>query len=311
MSTKALLKQSLAQVRVAKATEPKDEPKRIIKPVLEIQRHLETHKAVARLKMQPVDIIDSGINSRFDVTERIEKLKSSIKRSGQSVPISVRRANHTSEQYEIVYGRRRIEACRQLGINVLAYIIDVNDRDVLISQNLENAARLDISFIEKALYAKRLEDHGFTHKEIRNLLAVKRSALSRMFNVTSKLPRLVIDAIGPAHGHGSRQWELLCKAISDRFDLDEEDILAQIDSCLPSAERLCALLNKLVPSLQSKTKKKPLRRILADGQISMKSHSGRITIRTRGEMVGFSEFVDQRLEALWVGYQASASPPLA
>lgn len=68
------------------------------------------------------EIGDSEIADRFDVSEGLDDLIESIRTSGQQLPALLRYRRGPGPRYEVVYGRRRIAACRVLGIKVKAYV---------------------------------------------------------------------------------------------------------------------------------------------------------------------------------------------
>jgi hypothetical protein len=77
------------------------------------------------------EIADSEIADRFDVSEGLADLIESIRASGQQLPALLRYRRGSGPRYEVVYGRRRIAACRALGIKVKAYIKEMDQRAAL------------------------------------------------------------------------------------------------------------------------------------------------------------------------------------
>ena len=57
----------------------------------------------------------------------------------------------------IVFGHRRARVARDLGINVRAVVKPLADIEHVIAQGQENTARADLSFIEKSLFARKLD----------------------------------------------------------------------------------------------------------------------------------------------------------
>ncbi len=74
-------------------------------------------------------------------------------------------------RYQVAYGHRRLRACRQLGRPVRALVKPLGDAELVVAQGLENAARVDLSFIEKAVFAHGLERRGFDRTTIMAALA--------------------------------------------------------------------------------------------------------------------------------------------
>ncbi|WP_254694596.1 ParB/RepB/Spo0J family partition protein [Alloyangia pacifica] len=78
------------------------------------------------------------------------------------MPILVRRNPEQEGRYLLVYGGRRLEAIRGSDkvTKVRALVATLDERDAVTAQISENMARRDLSFIEKALFAKELVDTG-------------------------------------------------------------------------------------------------------------------------------------------------------
>lgn len=297
---KNLLANSLKAVRDGKAAAVEDEQKpRKLSGVLDVQRGLDQLSAGAARQIDPAQISESAVKDRFDLQDGLEDLINSIKASGQKLPVLLRRTPQGPLPYEVVYGRRRIEACRQLGIQVLAHIAELSDREALISQGLENAARLQRSFIEQSVYAEQLLHHEFSREDIMEVLAVDKTTISRMLGVVSDVPRSIIERIGPAHDSGRRPWQQLRELLKERADLDEPAVKSLIPTdTADSNERLQGLIRALshkpAPAPQTSAK-----RTLADGRIKVETTRGRILVKASDEeMLGFAAFLDERLEQL-------------
>ncbi|WP_051294581.1 plasmid partitioning protein RepB [Gemmobacter nectariphilus] len=296
---KNLLASSLKAVRDGKAAATEEEQKpRKLSGVLDVQRGLDQLSAGAARQIDPAQISESAVRDRFDVQDGLEDLVNSISASGQKLPVLLRRTPQAPLPYEVVYGRRRIEACRQLGIQVLAHIAELSDREALISQGLENAARLQRSFIEQSVYAEQLLRHEFSREDIMEVLAVDKTTISRMLGVVADVPRAVIDRIGPAHDSGRRPWQQLRDLLKVREDLDENALIAMIPANAPSSDRL----NGLIRALTQKPDPTPpvsVTRAIAEGRVKIEVAPGKIVVRSSGEdLKAFSAFLDDRLEQL-------------
>uniref|UniRef100_UPI001D0E2864 ParB/RepB/Spo0J family partition protein n=1 Tax=Klebsiella pneumoniae TaxID=573 RepID=UPI001D0E2864 len=77
------------------------------------------------------------------------------------MPILVRPHPTIDGRYQVAYGHRRLVAVRQLGFKVKAVIRELSDDQLVVSQGQENNARTNLSYIERALFASRLEDRSF------------------------------------------------------------------------------------------------------------------------------------------------------
>lgn len=207
------------------------------------QRSFQEQMLRSLQDVDPTRIDSSRFKDRLDVGEDLEALKESIKENGQQVPVLLRKV--AGDRYEVVYGRRRILACRQLGLDVRAMVVEISDEDALIAQGLENAARLETSYIEKAIFVTQVTEAGYSSDTIHKALGIDKTQASKMRGVVRDIPRDVIMAVGAAHGVGRRPWEALRKILSGDDAPGQARLLKMIDPDLPSPERLKALLAAL------------------------------------------------------------------
>ena len=175
------------------------------------------------------DQIDpGGLQDRLDEDPDAHKqLVASLKEYGQQVPVMVRQDPNHEGRYQIVYGRRRVAALRELGMPVKAMVRDLNDRDLILAQGQENTARKDLSFIEKVHFARQMRDAGYDRKVICDALSVDKTVISRMFSVADGLPAKVISAIGAAPSVGRNRWTDLAAKIA-QTKTSEKDLLSML-----------------------------------------------------------------------------------
>lgn len=140
-------------------------------------------------------------------------LLSAIRERGQDTPILVRPLPDQADRYMIVFGHRRAQAAKELGRKVRAVIRQLDEQAHIISQGQENSARANLSFIERALFADRLEKLGYTREIIQAALSVDYQTLSKMLTVPAAFGEELIEAIGPAKGVGRDRWLQLRKLI--------------------------------------------------------------------------------------------------
>ncbi len=152
----------------------------------------------------PADLIDNaGLTDRLDQDESgIAALMDSVRDHGQQVPVPLRHSPNHEGRYEVVFGRRRVAALRRLGLTVRAMVRELNDRDMIVAQGQENAARKDLTFIEKANFAHQLVAAGLERNIICDALHIDKTVISRMLTVTEAVPLEVIRAIGAAPAIG-------------------------------------------------------------------------------------------------------------
>ncbi|MGA0534284.1 MULTISPECIES: plasmid partitioning protein RepB [Hansschlegelia] len=172
-----------------------------------VSRSFEEVKALTVVDIAVDKIDPSFITDRLDDgPEGHSDLVALIREHGQQVPILVR--THPTEigRYQIVYGRRRLRAAAELGRPVKAVVKPLTDEQLVVAQGQENSARADLSFIERALFAAALEERGFGRDTIMAALAVDKTGLSRLISSAVKIPRDLIEAIGPAPKTGRDRW---------------------------------------------------------------------------------------------------------
>ena len=195
----------------------------------------------------PVDRLEefTAVNVEDD-DESFEGLKNSIREGGQQVPILVRRSKATEGRFEAIYGRRRLKACREIGIKVRANVQDIDDATALLAKGLENAARRNLSFYEKARFAVAIQTAGHDAATVRQVLNLSASGHSHLTKVTQNVPVMIGDLIGAAPKSGRPKWTelaelFLSKKLTERIALD---ILARISASSGSDDRLEFLIRE-------------------------------------------------------------------
>jgi ParB family chromosome partitioning protein len=168
----------------------------------------------AVVEIDPALLDPSPVRDRFTGkdAEPLDLLKGSIATNGQEVPILVRQHPSAPGRYQIAYGHRRVRALRELGLAVKAVVKKLSDRELVVAQGIENSARQDLSFIERAVFAMRLEDAGYDRSAIQEALSVDRAETSKLVSVARSIPEDLILAIGRAPRVGRGRWQALADA---------------------------------------------------------------------------------------------------
>ncbi|MCF7749099.1 ParB/RepB/Spo0J family partition protein [Sulfitobacter sp. M39] len=237
---------------------------------------LEEDKHATRL-IDPNAIQMSAVMDRIDPSDGLDDLVSSIREHGQKVPVLVRRTSNGP--LEIVYGRRRLLACRELSQKVRATVMQMTDEEALIAQGVENNARQDPSFIERALFvAGIIRELGKTDEARKNAqtvayraLQIDESLVSRMNRIATGIPSELIQAIGPAHGVGRRVWEKLFR-LCEKDGARAREIATKIPRDLPGPDRLEAAVTLLTATKPSAPSAHP------DERVKVGRRGNRITI---------------------------------
>ncbi|MCZ8164047.1 MAG: plasmid partitioning protein RepB [Microcystis sp. LE19-98.1E] len=152
-----------------------------------------------------------------DQTE-FERFRVSMEEDGQKVPVQVRRHPSVEGRYQLVYGHRRLRAARELNRPLKAFVVEASDHDLLLAQGLENSARQDLSWIEKASFAARMEGAGIKARDIRSALQVDDAELARFRSVLSSLGDEIPSLIGRASKIGRPRWTALAAQVAKTPD---------------------------------------------------------------------------------------------
>lgn len=201
------------------------------------------------VELDPGVIDPSFIRDRLDDAKAVDfaELQASIAAHGQQVPILVRPSSEGEGRYQVAYGHRRLQALRNLGQPVKAIVRQLTDEQLIVAQGKENLERRDLSFIERALFATRLEDRGFARSALTAALTLHKGNLSTMISVARSVPEELIVAIGPAPKVGRPRWEQLSELLRDSGDKWREPVATAGFDALESDQRFARVLKALTP----------------------------------------------------------------
>ena len=207
------------------------------------------------VEIDPFSIDASFVKDRLDdfEGEDFANLLDSIRENGQAVPVLVRPHPDQEGRYQLAYGHRRVEAIKQLGLKAKAFIRNLTDDELIIAQGNENLERKDLTFIEKAFFALRLEERGVKRSVIMATFGTRsKGVLSEMIALVRKLPDELVMAIGSAPGIGRPRWDAMVAMLDDGKG-DWKPLIQKTDfQRLSSADRF----ERVVKELRSKPRKK-------------------------------------------------------
>ena len=148
-----------------------------------------------------------------------EDLKREIKEAGGNIqPIKVRAIANPGEgpKYEIVFGHRRHEACLQLGLPVLVFVDNLDDRALFEEMERENRERADLSAWEQGVMYARALDRGLypSQRQMAAAIGVDATNLSKAL-VLARLPEVVLRAFSTPLDLQFR-WSTAFKAALDK-----------------------------------------------------------------------------------------------
>jgi ParB family chromosome partitioning protein len=270
----------------------------------EIRARLEAGQTVVELDPGLID--PSPVTDRMPVSSNdLAEFIGAIQASGQQVPILVRPHPETQGRYQIAYGHRRALAARELGRSVRAVVRVMSDAELVIAQGQENSARRDLSFIERALYAAKLQEAGFERETLMAALNVDKTGLSRLISAAVKIPRDIIEGIGPAPRVGRDRWtELTAKLEALRSpDAVRELLASELFQAAASDERFEMVL-RAAQAPRAKPRAAGTGRVLVDpegkaiGRMERAGKAARLVLTE----AAFAEFLAgevPRLHATW------------
>lgn len=252
---------------------------------------------------------------RDDDGADFEAFKKSFSEEGQQIPIQVRRHPQVEGRYQTVFGHRRLRAARELGKTVRALVRDLTDRELVIAQGIENGERQDLTWIERALFASRMEAAGVKPRDIKGALSIDDAELARMRSVWRALPADLLEKIGRAPRVGRPRWVDLAAAISrtsGSVSMLRKTLSSDKVSTLSSDERFQIALQAMRPAAASESAEMSL--TTSAGQRVGTATFARDAVRLsvdKAHSVAFAAFMRDELPALVDRFLASkgGSPP--
>jgi ParB family transcriptional regulator, chromosome partitioning protein len=192
------------------------------------------------ISVPPEQIEASFVEDRLELAGRDDEdfaaLVESIREGGQQVPVLLRPHPTREGFYQTAYGHRRIRAAQRIGIPVKAVVRPLSDDELVLAQGKENAERRNLSFIERAVFARNLANRGFDRKVIGEALSVQKSELSRLMQVVEAVPERYVRLIGAAPKAGRDRWMKLGELLqrpdrqADTDAIVNDDQFRQADS---------------------------------------------------------------------------------
>lgn len=221
-----------------------------------LQEQLEKGDIVVEIEPDLVEQSPIADRIPIDVDPAFEELVQSISDNGQQVPILVRPSPAAQGRFQIAYGRRRLRAAKILKQPVRAIIRKLTDQELFVAQGRENLDREDLSFIEKAFFAKNLEDSGCDRATIVAALCSDKSDVSRYIAVARRVPEHLVKRIGPAPKAGRARWLKLAEALERGGDaIDAESIFGGDRLAGATSDiRFQAVLRAIEPQKTSRAK---------------------------------------------------------
>ena len=264
------------------------------------------------VELSPAAIDGSFIRDRLEEDpQEFDDLVAAIREHGQTSPILVRPHPKADGRYMVVFGHRRLKATQALGRNVRAVVKPISDREHVIAQGQENSARADLSFIEKATFARRLSELDYDNDSatVMAALSVDKATLSKMLSVAN-MPHDILQAIGGAKSPGRDRWYELKLLLEKPANLERlREVLAATDLAGLNGDARFAFVidaltrRKVVGHARSPKKSKWVPK---DKAVSaeMRNDGKNYTLALKAkDAVGFGEFISDNLDDLYAAYR--------
>lgn len=267
-----------------------------------IERRLAEGQAV--IDLDPADIDPSFAQDRMPGD--IDGLLASIRDQGQQVPILVRPHPDQSGRYQVAFGHRRLRAVAELGLQVKTIVRDLTDEQLVVAQGQENSERKDLSYIERARFADRL-NRRFAREIITAAMSISKPELSVMLSVLAAIPADLVEAIGSAPGVGRRSWQELAASVEKAHALADAAQYAQSPEVqsLTSEERFKAVINHLKPPRPVRGAPGVLSTSTGERLGQLKQSKTKLEIMIdRKAAPDFATFVVEQLPALYEAHRA-------
>ncbi len=274
-----------------------------------LRRQIESGALV--IEVDPTLIDPSPVTDRFKDQDdaSFEALKASIQQRGQEIPILIRDHPTAPGRYQSAYGHRRVRAARELGRPVRAVLRKLSDQDLVVAQGVENSAREDLSFIERAVFAMHLEDAGHERSIVQEALSIDRAEASKLLSVARSIPSDLIEAIGRAPKVGRGRWQSLSEAMKSSEAKKRAEAATEIPgfSKRESDARFLAVLSAAskIPN-EDKSSASAAQTITApSGQQIARVHQAGNELKVilnRGTNAGFATFIVEQLPSLFETY---------
>lgn len=299
------------------------------------QRELDRLRAVAASAGDAAGefaLLDPGIIADSLPSDRLpgafqdaafSELMRDIEAHGQHDAITVRR---TDDGFEIASGRRRLEACKRLGVQVLARVRTLDQESMLGVQFAENERRQDISAIERARWLAQVRDRfGKQIQQLADSFGLDRTTVSLYLRL-ARIPDVLVDRLADPRALSMLRARRLVAALERDTEalarateaLDRYMAVAEARRIEPKAEDQVDIAIRAaegrdrVPEAQEMYSQEPRRAVFFRGRraATLLRHSGQWVVRfaaATDERLVFA--ITERLPELMEDIEGSRPPP--
>lgn len=269
------------------------------------------------VELDPTLLDSSFVADRLSADDQDYKdLKAAIQKHGQTTPILVRPNPENEQRYMVVFGHRRAQAARDLGLKVKAVVKQLDDMAHAIAQGQENSARSNLSFIERAYFAQNLLSNRMSKDIVKSAIGIDDAMLSKMLSVIEAIPPDIMTALGASKSIGRDKWLSLRQIVLNPAykDVARQHILKPEFSGVPDDRRFDELLNFLKRYRAKSMAKTPRSAKVSASwtsgdngmSVSMNRQAKKVTIElSNAEARPFSDWLTTNLDRLYAEYRDS------
>jgi ParB/RepB/Spo0J family partition protein len=183
-------------------------------------------------KLDPKKLLkDTKFQTRPFDKENIVGLVEQIKRNGQGQPVIVR-PTPNGKGHQLVAGWNRTEACRLAGVQVIARIMDIDDKRAMDLAVTENTYRKSLTGFQRFQLLKRLRKSKFTASETARALNVGRERISEISRI-GNYPQLIEQLKIENGGLSLEACATIAKALSPaKIDPRNTDVIGRVISTI-------------------------------------------------------------------------------
>ncbi len=168
----------------------------------------------------------------------LEELAASIRKYGVLQPIGVRLINHGI--YELIFGERRLRACRMAGIcSIPAVVSEITDRDAAALTIAENIHRKDLNYIEMAEATDVLgRGFGYNTDEMADIINIEKDEAERYNRLNGFCREIKTMLI--RHKISEEQAELILKAEDSEV---QKELIERVSEYGMNTEKTAIMVN--------------------------------------------------------------------
>lgn len=187
----------------------------------------------------------------------LEGLAQSISRNGILQPLTVRKTENGSGDYELISGERRLRAAKLIGMeDVPCIVVEMTGRNSAAMALIENIQRRDLSVFDEAeAIARLIEYYGMTQEDAASKLGKSQSTIANKLRLL-KLSEPVRQKL-TEYGFTERHARALLRLPTDEKRMEAAEIIHKRRLNVEATERLVDNMLKKQKEFEDYKKRSP------------------------------------------------------